>query len=242
MTRAVSDHFALKLVESSATRQAAHHEENEDSLVAVLDSGLFVVADGIGGHSDGGLASRAIIKILCDCVEPGAAFDARIEQAERALENVNRALHREGAQRPTPVIIGSTVAALLIGEGYAGCLWAGDSRIYLRREGELFQLTSDHTLAAEMEDEAHPSAHNTITRAVGPSDRLELERIITHIEANDTLLLCSDGLTKVVGDTEIGDMMGEPITGIAERLIARAVTLGSRDDISVIVVRVLAEC
>lgn len=241
MTRA-SGHFgALKLVASSATRQAPHHDENEDSLVAVSEAGLFVVADGIGGHTDGGLASRSIIKILYECVEAGAAFDMRMEQAERALATVNRALHREGAQRPTPVIIGSTVAALLIGEGYAGCLWAGDSRIYLRREGELFQLTVDHTLAAELEDAAHPSAHNTITRAIGPSDRLELDRIITHIEADDTLLLCSDGLTKVVSDAEIGDMMGEPITGIAERLVARAVTLGSRDDVSVIVVRVLAE-
>jgi serine/threonine protein phosphatase PrpC len=229
----------MKLVASSATRQSPSHDENEDSLAALPEAGLFVVADGIGGHTDGGLASRSVIEILCHAVEPGAAFDARLEQAEMALESINRALRREGEQRQKPVIIGSTVALLLIGEGYAGCLWAGDSRIYLQRDGELFQLTHDHTLGAEMEDPT-PRAHNTITRAVGPADKLELERVITHIEPDDTLLVCSDGLTKAVNDDEISEMMREPITGVAERLVARAVTLGSRDDVSVIVVRVSA--
>ncbi|MHB8884996.1 MAG: PP2C family protein-serine/threonine phosphatase [Methylovirgula sp.] len=231
---------ALHVVPSSATRQSPNHAENEDSLAVLPEVGLFVVADGVGGHVDGGLASRSIVEILSHAVEKGASLPERMEQAEMALQSINRALRREAEQRPKPVIIGSTVALLLLGDGYAACLWAGDSRIYLERDGDLYQLTRDHTLAAETQ-ETDARAHNTITRAIGPQDDLELDRIVTPVDVGDTLLVCSDGLTKVVSHDEIGELMREPITGLADRLVARAVILGSRDDVTVIVVRIVAE-
>jgi serine/threonine protein phosphatase PrpC len=225
----------MDLVASSATRQAASHAENEDAMAAVPEAGLFVVADGMGGHVDGGLASQSIVEILQHAVDGESPLTERLEQAEQALQSINRALRREAEQRPKPVIIGSTVALLLIGEGYGACLWAGDSRIYLQRDGELYQLTQDHSLDAEGPNRRQ----NIITRAVGPLEVLELDRVVTPVDPGDTLLLCSDGLTKVMGHDEIGDMMREPITGLAERLVARAVMLGSRDDVTVIVVRIV---
>jgi serine/threonine protein phosphatase PrpC len=230
----------LALAASTATRQAASHAENEDAMAAVPEAGLFVVADGMGGHVDGSLASQSIVEILQHAVDGQSPLATRLEQAEMALQSINRALRRESEQRPKPVIIGSTVALLLIGEGYAACLWAGDSRIYLLRDGELYQLTRDHSLANEME-EAGGRGRNVITRAVGPRDVLELDRVITPVDAGDTLLLCSDGLTKVMGPDDIGEMMREPVTGLAERLVAQAVTLGSRDDVTVVVVRISAQ-
>jgi serine/threonine protein phosphatase PrpC len=224
-------------VASSATWQSASHAHNEDAMAAVPEAGLFVVADGMGGHADGDLASRSIVEILCHAVDGGSELAERMEQAEMAIQSINRALRREGEQRPKPVIIGSTVALLLIGEGYAACLWAGDSRIYLLRDGELYQLTRDHTLAAETQ-ETSARAQNIITRAVGPRDLLELDRLVTPVTLGDTLLVCSDGLTKVMEPDEIGELMREPMTGLAERIVARAVVLGSRDDVTVVVVRI----
>lgn len=229
----------VTLVASSATRQAASHAENEDAMAAVPEAGLFVVADGMGGHVDGSLASQSTVEILQHAVDAGSPLTERLEQAEQALQSINRALRREAEQRPKPVIIGSTVALLLIGEGYGACLWAGDSRIYLQRDGELYQLTRDHSL--DEEGRGQRQRQNVITRAVGPLDNLELDRVVTPVDPGDTLLLCSDGLTKVMGPDEIGEMMREPITGLAERLVARAVMLGSRDDVTVVVVRIVAQ-
>jgi len=220
---------------SSATWQSATHAHNEDAMATLPEAGLFVVADGMGGHVDGGLASRSIVEILCHAVDGGSQLAERLEQAETAIQSINKALRRESELRPEPVIIGSTVALLLVGEGYAACLWAGDSRIYLLRDGELYQLTRDHSLASEMPETGRPQ--NIITRAVGPRDLLELDRLVTPVALDDTLLVCSDGLTKVMEPDEIGELMHEPISGLADRIVARAVVLGSRDDVTVVVAR-----
>jgi serine/threonine protein phosphatase PrpC len=147
---------------------------------------------------------------------------------------VNQALWREASSRPGNVIIGSTVAALVVSEHYAVCIWSGDSRIYLRRKGELYQLTKDHTLQAE-EDIDAPGG--ILTRAVGSAETLVLDRLVTTIEHDDTFLVCSDGITKAMADDELNVLMAEPIEGLAARVMTVALEQGATDDVSAIVVR-----
>ncbi len=219
----------------SATRAGLRHIVNEDAAAELADVGVFVVADGMGGHTDGALASRSIVEIIRCVAYMHDGLDARVADIEAALHSVNEALRREAASRPgSNVIIGSTVAVLVVNEHYAVCIWGGDSRIYLRRRDHLYQLTKDHTLQAE-EDADAPSG--ILTRAVGSAETLDLDRVVTTVEPDDTFLVCSDGLTKVLSDEDLNALLAEPIEGLAARLVASAVDGGSTDDISAILVR-----
>jgi serine/threonine protein phosphatase PrpC len=218
----------------SATRPGTRHTVNEDATVELADIGVFAVADGMGGHTDGALASCSIVEIIRCVAYLHDGLDARVADIEAALHSVNEALRREAESRPGNVIIGSTVAVLVMNEHYAVCIWGGDSRIYLRRRDQLYQLTKDHTLQAE-EDVDAPSG--VLTRAIGSAETLVLDRVVTTIEPDDTFLVCSDGLTKVLSDENLNALLAEPIEGLAARLVASAVAEGSTDDISAILVR-----
>jgi serine/threonine protein phosphatase PrpC len=218
----------------SATRAGPRHAVNEDAAAELPDVGVFVVADGVGGHTDGAVASRSIVEIIRCVASMHDSLDARVADIEAALHSVNEALRREAESRPGNVIIGSTVAVLVMNEHYAVCIWGGDSRIYLRRQDHLYQLTKDHTLQEE-EDANAPSG--VLTRAVGSAETLVLDRVVTTIEVGDTFLVCSDGLTKVLSDEDLNTLLAEPIEGLAARLVASAVTEGSTDDVSAILVR-----
>lgn len=220
---------------SSATMQGPNHDENQDAFAAWPEAGLFVVADGMGGHTDGGLASRSIVEILQTVLEPGVELTVRVALAEEAIEAVNTALREKADTLPSRDIIGSTVVALLVGDDLAVSLWVGDSRIYHYSQGRLRRLTRDHTLA-EDSDVTEGNLH-VLTRAVGSTRDVEIERAVTLIAPGDTLLVCSDGLTKVLSDEEIASFMGEPLPGLAERLVARAVASGGRDDTTAVVAR-----
>lgn len=220
---------------SAATMQGPKHDENQDAFAAWPEAGLFVVADGMGGHTDGGLASRSIVEILQTVLEPGVELTVRVAMAEEAIEAVNVALRDKADSLPSRDIIGSTVVALLVGESHAVSLWVGDSRIYHYRHGRLRRLTRDHTLA-EDSDVTEGNLH-VLTRAVGSARHVEIERVVTEVAPGDTLLVCSDGLTKALGDEEIALFLAEPLPGLAERLVARAVVNGGRDDTTAIVAR-----
>ncbi len=226
---------ALAWRSASATRRSASREVNQDAFHDAPQAGLFVVADGMGGHMAGDFASRSIVEVLETSVMREGDLDARVAQIEMALTSVNRALRETAAKRGPRVVIGSTVAALVLGGRHAVCLWAGDSRIYLLRGDHLYQLTEDHS-ASEAHAPGAPA--NTITRAVGSADDLELDRVVVDIEAADRLLVCSDGLTKVVGSPDLATMLAGPIDHLPERLIAQAVMKGTRDNVTVIVVEV----
>jgi len=221
---------------SSATRCGPKHTVNEDSYLDLPDVGLFVVADGIGGHSDGGLASRAIVEILGRTAYEDDGLEARLATVERALKSINAALWRAGREQGEDTIIGSTVAALLLSDGYAVCLWAGDSRIYLSRDSHLYRLTRDHNLATDF---GLPESEGAaLTRAVGSASELDLERVVTTLEAGDVLLVCSDGVTKVLDDPSLAAVLElEPIDGLAVRLVAAVKEQGGLDDVTAISVR-----
>lgn len=131
---------------SSATRCGLHHITNEDAALELVDAGVFTIADGMGGHTNGAYASQSIVEIIRRVGYMHDLLDAKMADIEAALRSVNEALRCEVALRGGSVIIGSTVAVLVISNHYAVCIWIGDSRIYLCRQGALYELTKDHPL------------------------------------------------------------------------------------------------
>ena len=187
------------------------------------------------GHTDGGLASRAVIEILRHAISADPNLEVRVLALEQALQQVNGALWRESQQRAQPTMIASTVAALMLSKNYAVCLWAGDSRVYVHRAGHLYQLTQDHNVGS---DSGLPSQDSgALTRAIGADESLELGRLVTPAQPGDTFLLCSDGVTKVLPDMELAHFLEDPLDGLAMRIIAAVVDRKGNDDATAIVVR-----
>lgn len=183
---------------------------NEDACLVMPELGLWAVADGMGGHEAGDVASRMIVESLQQ-IPPPANWQALLDSARERLTEVNQRLREESAQRYQHRTIGSTVVVLLAHQDRCACLWVGDSRIYRLRSGRLEQLTRDHSHVQELVDQGlitpedahrHPLA-NVITRAVGSAEELRIDEKIYPLRTGDIFLLCSDGLNKTVSDEEI---------------------------------------
>ncbi|HDZ58016.1 MAG TPA: serine/threonine-protein phosphatase [Pseudomonas xinjiangensis] len=220
---------------------------NEDAFLALPEKGLWAVADGMGGHQNGALASRLIVEHLAELPHE-SDIDLRLKQIRQCLHVLNRRLSQEltvTAEQPDPVI-GSTVVALLIEGERAVCVWAGDSRCYLWRGGTLFQLSRDHSLLQQLIQEqqcspkqaaSHPSAH-ALTRAVGASEKLVLEVVEFTVYPGDTLLLCSDGLYQGMSADHLGSALGQPSARLAvQKLFDQALNGPARDNLSAVVIR-----
>lgn len=220
-------------------------ERNEDACLAVPGRAIWAVADGMGGHAVGDFASQAIVRALVALPEADR-LDALLDHARQALAAVNRGLIEEAARTQVRVI-GSTVVALLACERRCGCLWAGDSRLYLFRHGHLKQMTRDHSQVELLrsrglitaEEARHHPAHNTITRAVGAAHTLNLDQLVLDIGDGDIFLLCSDGLSNEVTDDDIADLLdGEEDCHVSARaLVDMALKHGGHDNVSVVVIR-----
>lgn len=218
-------------------------DSSEDSHLEAPDAGLWAVADGMGGHRDGAVASAMLVDALRAAVLPQSSLGPRVAAAQAAIGEADSRLAAMADEARPP---GSTVSVLLLGEGHAVCLWAGDSRIYLRREGTLFQLTRDHSLAQEMVDsgmiasaeEARPSERSGLTRAVGAGATLAIDRVVVPIQAGDRMLLCTDGVSTVVPAPRMVEALDSPPREAAQTLVALAAKLGSADDVTALVVAV----
>jgi len=218
---------------------------NEDAFIERPDTGLWAVADGMGGHQAGDVASRAVVDALA-AVPAGADLDESVRSVESALQRVNAELYAMGRQSSSGQIIGSTVVVLLAVGGRCACLWAGDSRLYRYRSRRLEQLTRDHSLAGESsffeiladEKRAEREHCNVITRAVGADSALALDIVEFDVREGDAFLLCSDGLDKEADPIEIEKNLGAgDCRERAESLIALAMERGARDNITLIVVQ-----
>ncbi|GIX12582.1 MAG: serine/threonine phosphatase [Paracoccaceae bacterium] len=217
---------------------------NEDSILPMPDIGVFALADGMGGHDGGDLASQTVIARIA-AVPPGLDAGALLRAVRSAILSAHQEIAAEARGRGG--MMGTTVVALILTEGHFACLWAGDSRLYLCRAGHVEQLTGDHSLVAEMvrngqlapeEADSHPRG-NVITRAVGVGDALELDKIRGTILPGDRFLLCSDGLTRYAGSGELTRFLsGRPIENVADDLIDFALERGGEDNVSVIVVEI----
>lgn len=219
---------------------------NEDAFLALPEQGLWVVADGMGGHQNGALASRLIVEQLA---EPSVGdLPQRLDELRKRLHALNRRLGQEltvTAAHPDPVI-GSTVVALLIEGDRAACVWAGDSRCYLWRGSRLYQLSRDHSLLQQLIDEQqlspseaarHPAAH-ALTRAIGASDELKLDILELDVLPGDAFLLCSDGLYQGVSVDDLGAALNLPSPQLTlNRLFQQALDGPARDNLSAVVIR-----
>lgn len=220
---------------------------NEDAFLECPQHGLWVVADGMGGHQGGDIASQLIVASLAD-LPVEVDFDARLKNVRQCLHWLNRRLGQEltvTAGR-SDSIMGSTVVAVLMEGNRAACVWAGDSRCYLWRGQRLYQLSRDHSLQQQLIDEqqmsaeqakAHPSAH-ALTRAVGASEQLTLDVLELETCPGDAFLLCSDGLYQSLSTDALGHALNLPAPQLAlERLFAGALRGEARDNLTAVVIR-----
>jgi protein phosphatase len=236
---------SLQWISASRTDVGRVRALNEDACLDLPQRGLWVVADGMGGHSAGDLASGMIVATLAQLPAPGS-LATFLSAARGALQTVNRQLREEAARRGVRMI-GSTVAALMANGRECAWLWAGDSRIYLYRDARLEPLTIDHSYVAELQAQGHltaeaarhhPSQH-LITRAVGAADSLQLDEGRIAVRDGDLFLVCSDGLSNEVEAPAIARALeGGDCRLATDTLVELALQAGGRDNISAVVVRV----
>lgn len=240
---------AFRFDTGTATHTGRVREVNEDGLFAEPDWGVWLVADGMGGHENGRLASATIVEEVSTIGNAVSAPDLLARFRDRIFR-ANSKLLDTAQHQGDDVIIGSTVAAVLVYGAHYACLWSGDSRIYLRREDHFAQVSRDHTEVQELVDRGSISAsearhwprRNVITRAVGIFEDPDLDLVQGELKAGDVFVLCSDGLTGPVEDDEIlRSIDGHEPQAACDALIDMALERGARDNVTVIVVKCMAE-
>lgn len=249
----------MKLAHAARTDVGMIRSGNEDNFAVDANGsrGVFIVADGMGGHAAGEIASRMVIDIVRRAVEDGETSwpaDASIGGPDSGprrfitgIHRANRRIHQLAQKDRRKRGMGTTFAGVFLLARSAVLAHVGDSRIYRMRDGELTLLTKDHSLTNEMLDMgflqpdqvATFSRRNVITRAVGTHDNVDVDTKIVDVRPGDTLILCSDGLHGEVSDDEIADIvsdLGDPMA-VVDLLIARANDKGGPDNVTAVVVR-----
>lgn len=233
-----------RMIATAKSHEGRVRKNNEDAFCDRTAHGLWVVADGMGGHEFGERASAAIVEELGKAALPDDLHDA-CDAVSQAIHRANAAIWTEA--QAAGMQMGSTVVTLLIRGTQFAVLWVGDSRAYLLRAGALYQLSRDHTQVQEMIDRGllteaeavdHPMGH-VLARAVGVREQLEIEAIIDEVAPGDIFLLCSDGLSGVLNDEEIAATLrasGEADEQAVDSLIAQTLERGAPDNVTTIVV------
>ena len=228
----------------AATHVGKVRQQNEDSYLVSVQSGIWAVADGMGGHEAGDIASHTVVEEL-GLIAPASSAAELLAACQSHMVNANIRLKKLADARGFPVI-GTTVAMLLICDGVFACVWSGDSRIYRIRGSQIAQLSVDHTEVQELVDEGTLSAEeartwpgrNVITRAIGTYDSPELEMINGPLEPGDVFVICSDGLTNHVENDEIlTAATGNPPQRACNLLVEMTLERGATDNVTVVMVR-----
>ncbi|HEY5808852.1 MAG TPA: type VI secretion system-associated protein TagF [Povalibacter sp.] len=238
--------LAYRVASGGVTDTGPVRKMNQDRFLERADDGLWAVADGMGGHSRGEYASQLAVDSLAS-LEPAATMSAALQGVRIALSRANDDLIRSALSTSVADRSGSTVVVLCVRQQEWGVLWAGDSRLYLLREGLLRGLTRDHAVgngAPEDFDELNPApSGGELTRGLGGHDTLLLDHRTGHVHAGDRFLLCSDGLHGPVDHQRLRDILSSHADPqqAAEQLLKAAVDAGSRDNISAVVVDIIAD-
>jgi serine/threonine protein phosphatase PrpC len=237
-----------------ATDIGRKRSQNQDSVVSAPEMGLFVVADGMGGHRGGETASRMVVEIVPDLVrkaqkKPG--WDPRLVISQ-AIETASRAIYEHALKTPALQGMGTTAVAMLFKSGRLYVGHVGDSRCYYIQEGAIWQATRDHSLVQEKlraglisrEELKTDRMKNVITRSVGFEPHVAVEVYEMDARPGDTFLLCSDGLSGLVEDDEIlelyerGQKQKLETQQTVEKMIEIANRNGGDDNISTIIVEI----
>jgi protein phosphatase len=235
--------MSLRWSACTATDVGKVRKVNEDSHLDRPDLGLWVVADGMGGHAAGDVASKMVVEILGSMPADGSLANTA-EELEQRLEKANTDLVQL-AKDSRKKTIGCTVVAMCVRGDHVLVAWAGDSRLYRARDGQFECLTQDHALVEELvtvglltreEAEKHPQA-NRITRAIGAGEPLFVDFEIYQAKAGDRFLLCSDGLYKEVSDQDIGTLLTKTNGDAAQAAVKQALDKGGRDNVTVVTVQ-----
>lgn len=245
MTAPIAMHNQPFVFETSAeTHVGLKRSENQDDVLVHAESGLWAVADGVGGLKDGRLASSTLVSHLAT-IPPARSLTELVRLVRAGAEAANHALVETARSRG--VSLGTTLVALAITGGEFACIWAGDSRLYLVRNRQIHRISEDHSEALELVRQGvltHEEARvwprrNVITRALGVEETIDLEASQGTLEDDDVFLLCSDGLTTHLEDHEIlGVIGGRPLRDAAHALVEATLARGASDNVSVIVVGV----
>jgi len=254
----------MELSFSAATDVGKKREINEDNYLVDKKLQLFVVADGMGGHASGEVASqlavhefRAAVEASKDTIERFAKGEASVRPQdilailEAAIHAAGSAVYQRGQEEPEKRGMGTTTSALLIAGERGFIAHVGDSRIYMLRAGQVVQLTEDHSLLNELirrgkitkegfEDSPYKAYKNAVTRAVGVYETVQGDTIDFEILPGDQFLICSDGLHAYLDDKLIIELLraGDAATDVAQKLVAHANAGGGHDNITALVVRV----
>ncbi len=250
----------MKLEASAWTDAGPVRENNEDSFLVDEDAGLFVVADGMGGHAAGEVASRVAVDTLRELLHGGSdpdetrldrdvrdPADVLRERLRYAMNQASARIRREAMDNPIYTGMGTTVCVLLVEGDAAHVAHVGDSRVYLLRDGRISRLTRDHTVVQQEIDAgrltpemARVVAHrNYLTQSVGYHGPVEPDTATRVILPGDVFLLCSDGLTDPLDDPKIADIcMKTDAHDLAETLVNAAIAGGGEDNITVVIVRI----
>jgi protein phosphatase len=248
----------LRVAARGLTDVGQRRDQNQDALLIDEPLGLFVVADGMGGHAGGGTASRLAVETIRKTIlktrdEEPALFGTGAEGEENplpdvlghAVEQACAAIFEAAQDDPELAGMGTTVTAVLVDGHSAFVAHVGDSRAYLLRAGHIYQVTQDHSLVAEQlrngvitEEDARNSRYkNIITRSVGFEREVLVDLLGLELEVGDAIVACSDGLSNLVDDQEILATVEEQGNDAVEKLVDLANERGGDDNITIAMIR-----
>jgi serine/threonine protein phosphatase PrpC/CRP-like cAMP-binding protein len=245
----------------AATDVGRKRTHNEDNFLVDQDLRLFIVADGMGGHASGEVASAMAVHTIREIVARERDLFEQAEDdptwhmqvcmlLEYAVHIACETIFRKGSQEPEKKGMGTTVVCLMLLNDRGYIAYVGDSRIYLLRGGIVYQLTEDHSLmnelirqgkitAEDFDDSPYAQFKHAMTRAVGPQELVEVDTLDFDMIPGDAFLLCSDGLYEYLEDNDISRMLSLPdIKDVPGRLIDMANTRGGKDNITALVIQV----
>lgn len=238
--------MTLEVRAAGASDPGQVRDNNEDSLL--VGSRIFAVADGLGGHQAGEVASALAIETLQSLDQ--TSIGEAVKRLEETVLRANRLVYEESKRDPEKAGMGTTITAIIVDDASAHLAHVGDSRAYLVRGDRVEQLTEDHTVVGRMVTEGlltqeaaeeHPQ-RSVLTRAIGTGRSVDVD--VTHVplRGGDRLLLCSDGLTAVLSQYElvrlVGASAGDDLDTICESLVAEANRRGAPDNVTIVLVQV----
>ncbi len=238
-------------------------EKNEDSVLISSELSLGVVADGMGGHSAGEIASNIAVSVLAETVRKiadhklqiPANFLPKLSPTERkillAANLANAAIYSTAQSSATYRMMGTTLTGVLVEKNCATAVHVGDSRLYLLRNNKIIQITTDHSLAMEhirrglltKQEADHSKIQNILTRAMGIKKNIEFDLLKFPVHEGDILLLCSDGLYKGLNEDQIAAILragkNMPLVKLCKQLVHDSNDKDGQDNISCVLVKIL---